>query len=196
MPSPDYWLTTGRLGLRRFTADDLNWLTALYGNANVTRHLGGPRDPASAGELLQVRILEDDEQHPGLGIWLTVERATNTRIGFHLLNHIRGESFIQVGFVLDQPAWGRGYATEMAFPIVRYGFRDLGLPRIHAIATLDNHASQRVLLKIGLKRNGERAFAHHAYSAAGPMAWFERDRADWLASHEAPAAKARGTASE
>jgi RimJ/RimL family protein N-acetyltransferase len=86
-----------------------------------------------------------------------------------------------VGYVLDQPAWGRGYATEMAFAVLRYGFRDLGLARIHAIATLDNHPSHRVLLKIGLKRNGERAFAHPAYSAAGPMAWFERDRDDWLA---------------
>ena len=178
--SPPFWLTTERLGLRRFTEDDLEWLTALYSNPNVTRHLGGPRDPSKAGEILNRRILAYYEDYPGLGIWMTVERATNRPIGFHLLNHIQGETFIQVGFVLDQPAWGHGYATEMAFPILRYGFRDLGLPRIHAIATLDNHASQHVLLKIGLKRHGERTFAHPAYSAAGPMAWFERDKDDWL----------------
>ncbi|MNC93002.1 hypothetical protein D3C83_95350 [compost metagenome] len=49
------------------------------------------------------------------------------------------------------------------------------------MANLDNYASQNVLLKIGLHRNGERAFPHPAYAAAGPMAWFERDREDWLA---------------
>jgi RimJ/RimL family protein N-acetyltransferase len=92
-------------------------LTALYSNPNVTRHLGGPRDPSRAGEILNHRILAYYEEHPGLGIWMTVERATSARIGFHLLNHIQGESFFQVGFVLDQPAWGRGYATEMALPI-------------------------------------------------------------------------------
>jgi ribosomal-protein-alanine N-acetyltransferase len=179
-----FWLTTNRLGLRRFTEHDLDWLTALYRNRNVTRHLGGPRDPDKAGEILGTRILDYYEHHPGLGIWMTVERETNAGIGFHLLNHIQGESFIQVGYVLDEPFWGRGYATEMAATVVRYGFRDLGLPRIHAIATLDNGASHRVLLKIGLKRNGERAFAHPAYSSAGPMAWFERDRDDWMAERD------------
>jgi [ribosomal protein S5]-alanine N-acetyltransferase len=176
-----FWLTTDRLGLRRFTGDDLDWLTVLYSNENVTRHLGGRKDPADAEEMLRVRVIDYYERHPGLGIWMTVERATNTRIGFHLLNHIQGESLIQVGFVLDQPAWGRGYGTEMAFPILRYGFRELGLPRIHAMATLENLASQRILTKIGLRRNGERAFPHPAYAAAGPMAWFECDREDWLA---------------
>ena len=130
--------------------------------------------------MLRVRVLAYYEQHPGLGIWMTVERETNARIGFPLLNHIQGESLIQVGFVLDQPAWGRGYGTEMALAVLRYAFRDLGLPRVHAMATLDNLASQRILTKIGLRRNGERAFPHPAYLEAGPMAWFERDKDDWL----------------
>ena len=181
MPDGEFWLTTERLGLRRFTEADLDWLAALYSNQNVTRHLGGPRDPSKAGEILKERILQYYEDHPGLGIWMTVERATNARIGFHLLNHIQGESIIQVGYVLDEPMWGQGYATEMAFAVLRYGFHELGLPRIHAIATLENVASHRVLLKIGMTRKGERAFAHPAYSAAGPMAWFERDRDLWLA---------------
>ena len=184
MSVPEYWLTTPRLGLRRFTGDDVLWLTALYSNQNVTRHLGGPRDPGKAGDILRERILDYYERNPGLGIWMTVERETNRGVGFHLLNHIQGEHFIQVGYVLDEAFWGRGYATEMAAAVVRYGFRDLSLPRIHAIATLDNHASHRVLLKIGLKRNGERAFEHPAYSSAGPMAWFERDRDDWMAGRD------------
>jgi RimJ/RimL family protein N-acetyltransferase len=49
------------------------------------------------------------------------------------------------------------------------------------MASLQNHASQRVLLKIGLERRGERAFAHPDYASEGPMAWFERDAADWRA---------------
>jgi RimJ/RimL family protein N-acetyltransferase len=120
---------------------------------------------------------------------MTVERATGERIGFHLLNHIQGESIIQVGFALVKSAWGRGFGTEMAYAVLRYGFVDLALPRIVAIASLENHASQHVLLKIGLHRNGERAFSHPAYVSQGPMAFFERDRTDWLAdagSRQAP----------
>ena len=78
-------------------------------------------------------------------------------------------------------AWGKGFGTEMAAAVLRYGFLDLKLPRIAGMANLENLASQRVLLKIGLERRGERAFAHPDYAAEGPMAWFERDAADWRA---------------
>ena len=112
---------------------------------------------------------------------MTVERATRTRLGCHLLNHIRGESIVQVGFTLAKSAWGKGFGTEMASAVLRYGFVDLKVPCIAGMASLQNHASQRVLLKIGLERRGERAFPHPDYAAEGPMAWFERDGAHWQA---------------
>jgi RimJ/RimL family protein N-acetyltransferase len=174
-----FWLSTERLGLRRFTAGDLDWLAELYSDADVARFVGGTLDRAKVEQLFNARILDYYDAHPGLGIWLTVERSTGMPLGFHLLNNIQGESFIQVGFVLAKSAWGRGVGTEMAAALLRYGFVDLALPHIVAIADLQNHASQHVLLKIGLHRHGERSFAHPAY-APGPLAWFERDRDEWL----------------
>ncbi len=181
MDSRGWWLTTERLGLRRFTADDFAFLEALYTDPEVTRHLGGIRDRAQIEDLLNTRILDYYEAHPGLGIWMTIERATGQRVGLHLLNHIQGETIVQVGFTLAMHAWGRGYGTEMAHAVLRHGFVDLALPRIAGIANLDNDASQNVLRKIGLRRDGERAFPHPAYASAGPMAWFERDRDEWMA---------------
>lgn len=183
MPHRNHWLETDRCGLRRFTADDRDWLRDLYADEEVTRYLGGVRTPAQVDELLQTRILEYYDAHPGLGIWMTVERSTGTRLGFHLLNNIQGESIIQVGYSLTRAAWGRGMATEVAAAVLRYGFEELGLPRIAGMASLGNIASQRVLEKIGLERRGERAFPHPAYAAEGPMAWFEREADAWLAEH-------------
>jgi ribosomal-protein-alanine N-acetyltransferase len=151
----------------------------VYGDPEITRYLGGVKDRAKTEGLLNGRILQYYEEHPGLGIWMTVESATGRPVGFHLLNHIRGESIIQIGYTLERAAWGKGFATEMAAAVLRYGFVDLNLPRIVGMASLQNHASQRVLEKIGLERRGERAFPHPDYAAEGPMAWFERDRADW-----------------
>ena len=69
----------------------------------------------------------------------------------------------------------------MSLAVLRYGFETLGLSRIVAITNMGNTASQHVLLKAGLRRNGERQFAHPAYADQGPMAWFESDRVVWLA---------------
>jgi ribosomal-protein-alanine N-acetyltransferase len=178
--SDDFWLTTERLGLRLFTAADLGFLTALYGDPDVARYLGGVRNRAQTAELLETRILRYYDDHPGLGVWKTIHRATRAPVGFHLLNHIQGETIIQVGYVLEKSAWGRGYATEMAQAVLGYGFLDVKLPRIAAMTSLDNRASQHVLEKIGLHRHGERSFTHPAYAAEGPMAWFEREASEWI----------------
>jgi ribosomal-protein-alanine N-acetyltransferase len=183
MSAPSPWLTTERLALCRFTPADIDWLAELYSDADVTRYLGGVKSRSETQAFLDTRVLGYYDEHPGLGIWMTVDRATGARLGFHLLNHIRGESIIQVGFALAKPAWGAGIATEMAGAVLRYGFLDLNLPCIAGIANLENHASQSVLLKIGLERRGERAFPHPDYASAGPLAWFERDRDDWRAEH-------------
>ncbi|HEU4687056.1 MAG TPA: GNAT family N-acetyltransferase [Vicinamibacterales bacterium] len=189
MSGPRYWLTTDRLALRHFTLDDLDWLTELYSDPEVTRYLGGIRDRTKSEELLRTRILGYYDEHPGLGIWMTVERETGACVGFHLLNHIRGESIVQTGFTLRKSAWGKGFATEMGLAVLRYGFTDLELPRIAGMASLRNHASQRVLAKIGLERRGERAFPHPDYAPEGPMAWFERDAIEWLADSRARASR-------
>jgi RimJ/RimL family protein N-acetyltransferase len=192
MSAPPGWLTTERLTLQRFVQSDFAWLCDLYADPDVTRHLGGPKTHTQMDEMMRRRILDYYEAHPGLGVWMTVERVSGAAVGFHLLNHIQGESIVQVGFTLAKSAWGLGYATEMGAALLRYAFADLGLPTVAGMATLENVASQRVLQKIGLERRGERAFPHPAYAAQGPMAWFEGEADAWLASHAGPSGPPRG----
>lgn len=179
-------LATARLALRRFTPDDFGWLQRLQSDPEVMHHVGGVLAPEATRKMLRERILDYYTQHPGLGIWATVVRATGQLAGFHLLNHIRGETLIQVGYVLAREHWGRGYATEMCVALLRYGFAGLRLPRIHAITDPPHLASQRVLLKAGLHRHGERSFRD--YAGGAPLAFFQRDAADWLAEFGAAAA--------
>lgn len=175
-----YWLQTERCRLRRFTLEDRAWLGELYADEEITRYLGGVKSPAAVDEMLRSRILDYYDANPGLGIWVTESRQDGERLGFHLLNHIQGETIVQVGYTLSRAAWGRGVATEMAAALLGHGFETLRLPSIAGMTSLGNLASQRVLLKIGLERRGERAFAHPAYAAEGPLAWFERDAGSWL----------------
>ena len=178
-------LTSERLQLRRFTLDDLPLLTELNADPEVMRHLGGVNSPQQTRDMLEERILAYYLANPGLGVWATLLRDSGECIGFHLLNHIRGESLIQVGYRLFPRYWGRGYATEMSVTLLRYGYTQLELPSIVAIADLSNLASQQVLLKAGLHRHGERSFPHPAYASFGPLAFFERSAQDWLTEHKA-----------
>jgi RimJ/RimL family protein N-acetyltransferase len=178
---PD-WLTTRRLALRRFTQNDFDFLHGLHTDPLVARWVGGVRTREEVRKILDVRILQYYEDNPGLGIWLTTERATGQAVGLHLINNIQGETDIQVGYILSRDHWSKGYATEMCRALLRYAYADRKLPCVVAITNLENTPSQHVLQKCGLKRNGERAFAHPAYAASGLMAWFESEREAWLAA--------------
>jgi [ribosomal protein S5]-alanine N-acetyltransferase len=176
-------LGSPRLLLRRFTPADLPLLTALNADPQVMRYLGGVMSPQQTRSMLESRILAYYEANPGLGVWATLLRDSGDCIGFHLLNHIQGESLIQVGYRLFPRYWGQGYATEMSKALLRYGYTQLELPSIVAITALENLSSQHALLKAGLRRNGERSFPHPAYAAYGPHAWFEGAAEAWLAEH-------------
>jgi [ribosomal protein S5]-alanine N-acetyltransferase len=185
LKNPHDTLTTERLTLRRFTLEDLDLLDRLYSDPEVMRYVGGTKTREQTEALLKSRVLDYYELFPGLGMWATIERSSGACIGTHLLNHIQGETYIQVGYVLFSQYWGRGYATEMSIAILRYGFTELGLPEIFAITDMPNVVSQRVLLKAGLERKGERSFSHAAYVKSGLLAWFEAEAERWLAAHPA-----------
>lgn len=173
-------LESARLRLRRFTLADESLLLRLNSGENVMRHLGGPISAAANLAMLKTRILSYYEEHPGLGVWATMERGTGRCVGFHLLNHVQGESLIQVGYRLFEDDWGKGYATEMSIALLRYGYTVLGLPLLMANTHRDNLASQHVLRKCGLHHKGERLFSHPAYIDFGPLSYFERKAEDWL----------------
>ena len=53
-------------------------------------------------------------------------------------------------YFLNQDSWGKGYATEIAGRIIKYGFEELYLPEIYATVDDDHSASIRVLEKAGM----------------------------------------------
>jgi len=59
-----------------------------------------------------------------------------------------------IGFWLGVPFWGNGYMTEAARAVVGYALKEADLNRVFACHFTRNPASGRVLLKIGMQREG------------------------------------------
>ena len=87
---------------------------------------------------LAVTLAESDEVIGGCRIW--IESAEHREAS--------------IGYSLAQAHWGRGYATELARGLLRFGFETLGMHRIWAIVEPENVASARVLEKLGMQREG------------------------------------------
>ena len=59
-----------------------------------------------------------------------------------------------LGLWLDEDRVGRGYAEEAFFLMCRFGFEELGLHRIEALALPDNEAVKGALRKAGIRSEG------------------------------------------
>jgi [ribosomal protein S5]-alanine N-acetyltransferase len=64
---------------------------------------------------------------------------------------IAGRVEIELGYRLCLKHWGKGYATESADAVLRYGFGDLNLKKIVAFALPQNKASLKILENLGFQ---------------------------------------------
>jgi RimJ/RimL family protein N-acetyltransferase len=143
-------LQTERLTLRRFRLDDIDNIARLNSDPEVMRYIGdGATDDRAAIEKRLPRLMNQYEHYPGLGSWATELTLTNQFVGWLALKYIPKTVEVEIGYRLMRSAWGHGFATEGARALLAYGFNDVGLHRIVAVANVANHASQNVLKKIG-----------------------------------------------
>ncbi|MEM7457356.1 MAG: GNAT family N-acetyltransferase [Planctomycetota bacterium] len=145
-----FFLESERLLLRRLSFDDFQFLFKLETDPEVMKYIGPPRDEPTVRERTQ-RSLDQYENGTGYGKWMAIEKESGNPIGWFVLTNLDGTELIEVGYRLDKPYWGKGYATEMSRVLLGYGFKQLRLEKIVAVTLHNNRASQNVLTKIGLK---------------------------------------------
>ena len=85
---------------------------------------------------------------------LAITDSSGILVGAISLRIESGQGSAELGYWIGLPYWGRGYATEAVRAMVRYGFDELGLNRIHAQHFARNPASGRVLEKAGFTHEG------------------------------------------
>jgi RimJ/RimL family protein N-acetyltransferase len=151
-------LETPRLRLRPLAPGDLPDLIRLDSDPEVMRYVGSPaglRPPAEIEERARTRIREAGEgAHDPLGFWRIEGRPDTAFLGLAALIRMPDGEDVEVAYRLARTAWGHGIATEAAGALVRHGLGTVGLSRLVAVTYPDNHASQRVLDKLGFERRG------------------------------------------
>ncbi|MBA2736909.1 MAG: GNAT family N-acetyltransferase [Pyrinomonadaceae bacterium] len=147
-------LQTQRTVLRMFTPDDLDALAAIFGNANVMKYLGLDCKPI-AREETETAILSMIKhwKERNFGRWAVINKEDKRLIGCAGFRSF--EEIAELFYILDEPYWGKGLATEIAGECLRFGFEERGLNQIIAFTRPENAASRKVLDKINMRFDGE-----------------------------------------
>jgi RimJ/RimL family protein N-acetyltransferase len=145
---------TPRLAIRPLTADAVDALAALWSDVEVTRHIGGPRDPAAVAESIRAAAAAPPRPYE---VWPVYEKSTG-RLAGHcglLQKEVEGRAEIELVYVIARDRWGLGYATEAAAALRDHAFDALGLTRLIGLIEPGNTASARVAAKLGMSLERE-----------------------------------------
>ena len=149
---PSFKLTTERLTLRELDEADAPFVLELINEPGWIRYIGdrgirdldGARDYIAKGPAAMYREL-------GFGLYAVVHRQSGEALG--LCGLIKRDTLedVDIGFAFLERHCGQGYAFESACAVMAHAREVLALDRVVAVTSLDNHASMKLLNKIGMR---------------------------------------------
>lgn len=147
-------IETERLRLRNFTLDDLDDLAEIFGKPQVMKYLGLKGEPLTKTETetFLLSIIKHWKQH-NFGRWAMISKEDDRLIGCSGLRSY--EKDIELVYLIDEPEWGKGLATEAAIASLQFGFQNLDFKKIIAFTRPLNFASRKVMEKIGMRYRKE-----------------------------------------
>lgn len=162
---------TTRLELRGWCAEDFPAFAALCADPQVMRYFPAVLSEEGSRELFDRLVAHFGRCGYGpFAVWL---REPRQWLGFVGLAEVGADlpfaPAVEIVWRLRPAYWGCGYATEAAQASLRYGFEHLKLGQIVAFTTETNEPSQRVMQRLGMRRDFHGDFDHPRLPAAHPL---------------------------
>jgi RimJ/RimL family protein N-acetyltransferase len=149
--------STARLVLRSTSERDIDALhEKVFSDAEVTRFVFSGRTFSwqdSAKFIREQFNFSGDD----VGLSTLVEKGSGEIVGFSGLRpcNALGANDLELGFVLGQGAWGKGYASEIGRAQIEFGLGHLGRKRLLALVHPANARSINVIVKLGMRHRAD-----------------------------------------
>jgi RimJ/RimL family protein N-acetyltransferase len=155
-------IETDRLILRTWKSEDAESYFQINQDPNVIEFLLGTLTKEQVQEFITNSNLTFKEM--GFCLFATELKETNKLIGFIGLSAPKFVAHfmpaVEIGWRLGSKYWGKGYATEGAKAVIKFGFNNLNLDEIVSFTVAGNKRSIAVMEKLGMIRDLEGDFNH------------------------------------
>jgi RimJ/RimL family protein N-acetyltransferase len=170
-------LETKRLFLRPFDKNDIDSVFAMRSDADIMRFIRPIQTNRSEAESW-TNLVSSRWKKEKIGFCAVIEKSSNQFIGWCGLWRLKETDEVEVGYALVKDFRGKGYALEAANAFLVYGFEELNLEEIVAVARPENRASWGVMERLGMTYDYtgkfyERDLVHYSIS-----------RESWVESQE------------
>ena len=146
-------MTTDRLTLREVTMDDAEAIFNYSSNGNVSRCLLWETHQTLEDTKAFIEMAIEAYKMQEFYHWgIEYNGQLIGTIDYVGVNEYSGMG--EIGYVLSEAYWNKGFVTEAAKRIIDFGFDELGLVRIQARCIAENKSSSRVMEKCGMTFEG------------------------------------------
>lgn len=142
-------LETDRLRIQKLRYEDAEEIFYAYASKlEATRYLSWPvhRTVADTNKYIKKAMAGWEA---GLEYAYTIRSKNENRL-LGTVGAVNEKGKIHFGYVISPSSWNKGYATEAAAALVQQIINGNDVYRIWTFVDVDNTASQKVLLKIGM----------------------------------------------
>ena len=143
---------TERLILRKMDERDAAAVFAMRNDADIMRFIREPQQRQETDNW--IKLISSRWQTEKIGLGAVIEKSSEKFIGWCGLWRLIETGETEIGYAIDKNFWGRGYATEASARYLQYGFGELKLDKIVAVARSENAASLRVMERLGMTFDG------------------------------------------
>ena len=137
--------------MRPIVQDDLPWLIQMRSAEPVARYLGGTEMQNAAKLTERMKFYLKCHEELGYGLCVMSLKSNGEPMGTSGLQPLEDTGEIELGYNFSEKFWRQGFGLECALGWLDYGFRELHLDRIVAIAQPENVGSWRIMEKCGMK---------------------------------------------
>jgi [ribosomal protein S5]-alanine N-acetyltransferase len=176
-----------RIILRDEIADDLDAMHAWLADPEVNRFLSwGTKN--RTGTLLQLAEGIADQNNPDrrkyfLSMILKDGSLVIGSAGLEIRHRRDDSGEADLGYFLNRSYWGNGYATEAAKLLITFGFEQLKLHRITASTFALNTASERVMQRCGMVKEGVLRQSHYWLGEWQDLVCYSILRQEWASQN-------------
>lgn len=147
---------TERLLIREYRKDDLDGFLRVVRQPEIVRTTYGiPKHYSRARGQWWLRTIKENKRNNSSYEFAVFLRDTKYYIGnVGLINVSFEHNRADISYYIDRDYMNRGYATEAALEMLKYGFEHYGFNKIQGLCMSVNPASRRVMEKIGMSYEG------------------------------------------
>jgi RimJ/RimL family protein N-acetyltransferase len=168
-------LQTAHLTLRPLQTEDAQILQRIYQAEGVLQYFPNTTPPPL--EQVQKFIVRQEKHWAeyGYGNWGILPKGEDQIIGWVGLQYVPELDETEIGYLLNRPFWGKGYATEAARASLQFGFENFDFDHMIALVHPDNLGSRRVIEKCGM------TYLENKVLWGLEMMSYRLEKADWKA---------------